>query len=271
MSVVRTIVTDSSTKIGAEAENSVVITASHGGIYSAYLVALLGVRAAIFNDAGVGKDSAGIAGLQYLQGIGIAAAAIGYDTARIGDGKDMIVRGIVRHANPIAYSLGCKPGISCSQAAELLTKAMPVKTKPVPYQEARYLVVAGTPEVWCLDSASLVLPEDYSRIIITGSHGGLLGARPETALKYDAIAAVYNDAGIGMDGAGISRLAALDNRHIAAATVSAQSACIGDARSTYQDGILSAVNRSAAEFGGEIGMSVRDFVRVLIDKTKMHS
>ncbi len=81
-------------------------------------------------------------------------------------------------------------------------------------------------------------PEHVGAIVVTGSHGGLLGGKPETALKYDALAALFNDAGIGIDEAGTTRLAALDARGIAAATVAADSARIGDARSTYEDGIL---------------------------------
>jgi hypothetical protein len=105
-----------------------------------------------------------------------------------------------------------------------------------------------------------VLPEHRHSIVITGSHGGLLGGRPETALKYDVFGALYNDAGIGKDGAGTSRLPALDARGIAAATVSAASARIGDARSTYEDGVISRVNASAAALGLRDGISAREFV-----------
>jgi hypothetical protein len=88
----------------------------------------------------------------------------------------------------------------------------------------------------------------------------LLGGKPETALKYDVRGALYNDAGIGKDSAGTSRLPALDARGIAAATVSAASARIGDARSTYEDGIISRVNRRAATLGLGEGISAREFV-----------
>jgi hypothetical protein len=104
------------------------------------------------------------------------------------------------------------------------------------------------------------LPEHKDAIVVTGSHGGLLGGRPETALKYDVLGALYNDAGIGIDGAGTSRLPALDARGIAAATVSAASARIGDARSTWEDGIISWVNARAASLGLREGISARDFV-----------
>ena len=90
-----------------------------------------------------------------------------------------------------------------------------------------------------------------------------MGGRPETALKYDVRAAFYNDAGIGIDEAGVSRLPALDRRGIAAACVSAPSARIGDARSTYEDGILSRVNARAAALGLKSGMTARDAVAIL--------
>ena len=60
----RIIVADSITRVGeTEARGAVVVNASHGGVYAAYLAAKLHAAAAIFNDAGVGRDNAGIAGL----------------------------------------------------------------------------------------------------------------------------------------------------------------------------------------------------------------
>src|SRR6266700_2152979 len=97
----------------------------------------------------------------------------------------------------------------------------------------------------------------------TGSHGGLLGGRPDTALKVYALAALFNDAGIGVDEAGVTRLPALEARGIAAGTVAAASARIGDARSTYEDGVLTRVNLRAAAFGIAPGMSAREFVAII--------
>jgi hypothetical protein len=251
---------DSITRIGDEANGAVVVNASHGGIYAAYLAAKLHAAAAIFNDAGIGKDRAGIGGLDYLDALGIAAATIGHDTARIGDGADMLARGVVTHANALAAALGVRPGLPCAAAAALLQQARPSDRAPHEALEAAFLVVAEAPRVWALDSASLVLPEHRDAIVITGSHGGLLGGKPETALKYDVKAALYNDAGIGIDEAGVSRLPALDSRGIPAATVSAASARIGDARSTYEDGVISRVNARAAALGLHAGISARDFV-----------
>ena len=119
------VVADSITRVGPEAAGAVVVNASHGGVYAAYLAAKLHAAAAIFNDAGVGRDRAGIGGLDYLQEFGIAAATVGHDTARIGDGADMMARGIVTHANGLAASLGVSPGQSCRDAAAALQQAQP--------------------------------------------------------------------------------------------------------------------------------------------------
>jgi hypothetical protein len=254
---------DSITRIADEARGAVVVNASHGGVYAAYLAAKLGAAAAIFNDAGVGREAAGIGGLDYLEPLGIPAATVGHTTARIGDGADMLARGIISHANPLAVGLGVRPGMACQDAAAALAQAKPARPAPPPALEGAFLVVSDPPQVWALDSASLVAPEHHEAIVVTGSHGGLLGGRPETALKYDVRAAFYNDAGIGIDEAGVSRLPALDRRGIAAATVAAASARIGDARSSYEDGVLSRVNRRAAALGLAPGMTAREAVAIL--------
>jgi hypothetical protein len=257
------ITADSITRVGAEANGAVVVNGSHGGIYAAYLAAKLGVAAAIFNDAGIGRDRAGIAGVDYLAELGIPAAAIGNMTARIGDGADMMARGIVTHANTLAAALGCREGNACRDASLALAHATRGGRAPPSLGESASLLIAEPRAVWALDSAAAVGPEHVGTIVVTGSHGGLLGGRPETALKYDAFAALFNDAGIGIDEAGVTRLPALDARRIAAATVAAASARIGDARSTYEDGILSRINSRAAAIGAAPGISAREFVTIV--------
>ena len=254
---------DSITRVGAEAAGAVVVNGSHGGIYAAYVAAKLRVAAAVFNDAGVGQDQAGIAGLDYLAGLGIPAAAVGHQMARIGDGPDMMARGIVTHANSPAIAIGCRPGLACRDAAAALQQAAPSLREPPPALEAAFLLIDEPPAVWALDSASLVGAEHVGAVVVTGSHGGLLGGRPDTALKADALAALFNDAGIGIDEAGVTRLPALDSRGIAAGTVAASSARIGDARSTYEDGILTRVNQRAAALGIAPGMTAREFVEIV--------
>lgn len=248
------------TKLGSEAAGAVVVSGSHGGAYVGYLVAKAGARAAILNDAGVGRDGAGIAGLERCAAIGMAAATVAHHSARIGDAEDGLRRGVISHANELARSLGCVPGTSCRDAAARLTRA-PLPTGRMPaYDEARHLIgeTADGRRIVCLDSASLVGPDDAGQIVITGSHGALVGGRRENALRVDALAALFNDAGIGA--AGVGRLPALDARGIAAAAVACDSARIGDGRSTYFDGILSRVNRTARRAGARPGMTARRFI-----------
>lgn len=261
---------DSITKLTDAHRGHVIVAASHGAEYAAYLGAKGGARAIILNDAGVGKDEAGISGLAYLDALGIAAATVGYRSARIGDGGDMAARGTISHVNETAAALGCAPGQSCTDCAALMRAATAVSTSPPAQTENRMLLreAPGAPPVWGLDSASLAASEDAEHIVICGSHGEALGGKPETAFRYDAVAAVFNDAGIGIDDAGISRLPALDGRNIPAATVSAASARIGDAKSIYEDGVISRVNESAAARGGEVGQTTAAFVDAIIASLK---
>jgi hypothetical protein len=90
---------------------------------------------------------------------------------------------------------------------------------------------------------------DAAQIIVTSSHGGLVGAAPAMALRAEGFAAVFTDAGIGIEEAGTTRLPALPARGIAAFTVPAESARIGEAASSFRDGVISRVNETAARLG----------------------
>src|SRR5262252_9568871 len=125
MSVAPIVIADSITRVGPEAAGAVVVNASHGGLYAAYLAAKLHAGTAVFNDAGVGRDRAGIAGLDYLHRLSIGAATVGHKTARIGDGADMMAHGIVTHANAVAAALGVVRGQTCREAVAALQEAAP--------------------------------------------------------------------------------------------------------------------------------------------------
>jgi hypothetical protein len=260
------LVLDSATLLKRSAAGRVAICASHGGVYAAYLAAKANVRAVVLNDAGVGRDSAGVAGLFWLDGLGIAACAVDHQSARIGDGRDMYESGILSTANNVAATIGCRPGMPVIEAAALLAKIADPAMRPPPEigETRRRIPNRGHREVWALDSVSLEKEEDRRKILVTGSHGGLLGGDPSGALKVDAFAAFFNDAGGGKDGAGFTRLPALDKRAVAAATVSAASARIGDGLSTYETGVISRVNAAAKHLGLAEGMSARQAVARLV-------
>lgn len=252
------------TKLPPEAEGAVVVSGSHGGRYPGFLAAKAGVRAVVFNDAGIGLDGAGVGGLFYLEALGIAAAAVAHASCQIGDTDDALARGVIGHANAIARALGVEPGLPAREAAELLRKAEHRRTaEPPTVGEARGAVpVPGARRrLVLLDSASLVRPDDAGQVVVTGSHGGLVGGDPAAALRVDAFAAAFNDAGGGPDGAGTGRLPALDRRGIAAVTVAAGSARIGEARSTFADGVVSAANAAARALGAREGDRAEPLLR----------
>lgn len=256
-------VADSVTSLGPEVAGNVVIAGSHCGVYAAYLAARAKVRAVILNDAGIGLDQAGIAGLAYLERIGIPAAAIHNDSARIGDGADTAARGVLAHVNARAQTLGCAAGHTALEAALRLQAQERAAALYVPEViEGRYPIdTAGRIEVVGLDSASLIEDCDAPRIVITASHGALLGGDPHSALRAGARAVFFNDAGVGRDRAGISRLPELDRRGMIAATVSHWTARIGDSRSSWQTGVLSHLNQAARGAGAKPGMRLSDFIR----------
>jgi hypothetical protein len=262
------VLADSVTRLGSLAAGKIVVSGSHGGVYAAYITAQAGARGVVFNDAAVGRDAAGIAGLHYLDALGLPGVAVSYRSAAIGDAGDTLENGILSFVNRSALRLGCRAGQLARAGVECLAEARVLSIAPPPCGESRTQVIERMqpPRVWALDSVSLVEDTDAADVLLTGSHGALLGGRPETALKKQALAVVYNDAGGGPDGRGRTRLNALQARGIAAATVYAASARIGDGRSTYNDGRLSAFNETAASLGAQLGMTTKHFVARIVDR-----
>jgi hypothetical protein len=263
------LVLDSVTHLLPDSVGRAALCASHGGVYAAWYAARKGVSAMILHDAGIGRERAGTGGLDWLAARGIPGACVGHLTARIGEGADMLARGTLAAVNDPAARLGLVEGMAAREALAILAAAgLPPAQSAGEMDEARREIEGAGRRgvrVLALDSNGLVEAGDAGHIVVTGSHGGLLGGKPATAVKAPVLAALYNDAGIGIDGAGISRLPALEARGIAGACVSCFSARIGDAMSTWEDGYVSALNPLAAARGGRIGQSAREFVAALLE------
>lgn len=112
----RVILVDSITKVAPEDKGAHVVSASHGGTSSGEFALEVPLASAFFNDAGVGKDKAGISALDMLQARGVAAGTISHETGRIGDSQDMWDNGVISHANKLAIAAGLKPGLRIKDA-----------------------------------------------------------------------------------------------------------------------------------------------------------
>jgi hypothetical protein len=262
------------TKLPDIARGAVVISGSHAGSYCGYLAIAAGLRAVILHDAGVGRDAAGIGSLPLLEHYGIAAATVSHLSARIGDAADMMKRGLISYANRPAAKCGVAPGMSCAEAASFLEAAPLLGAEGIVHPKetrSEWTCPDQLRRVVLVDSASLINREtDGGAIAVTGSHGALIGGDPMLAVRADVVAAVFNDAGGGIDEAGFSRLPALNVRGTAGITVAAASARIGDARATLFDGIISGINEKARANGARKGQPVLEVVKRLAMSRRLY-
>jgi hypothetical protein len=103
----KAILMDSISYVDAADAGHIVISASHGGASSAGYARRHPLAAVFFNDAGVGKDEAGIASLNMLE---MPVATVSHVSARIGDAEDAWRHGVLSHVNAAAGRRGLQPG-----------------------------------------------------------------------------------------------------------------------------------------------------------------
>ncbi len=106
------------------------------------------------------------------------------------------------------------------------------------------------------DTVTAIPAQTDDFVLVTGSHGGRIACY--LAAKAGARGAIFNDAGRGLDDAGIAGLADLDEIGVAAACVAHTSARIADASDTFASGIISEVNVTASGCGVVPGMTAQD-------------
>jgi hypothetical protein len=104
------ILLDSVTQVEPAHARRLVVTGSHGGASVVPYARAVRAWLYVFNDAGIGKDNAGIAALELLQADGIAAATVAHTSARIGEAADSWEHGAVSHLNDAAAGIGLQLG-----------------------------------------------------------------------------------------------------------------------------------------------------------------
>src|SRR5688572_5446133 len=81
----RVVLADSITEAAGDPGGAVIVSGSHAGASVVRYVLQAMPRLVVFNDAGIGRDEAGVVALAVLQDHGIAACAVSHASARIGD------------------------------------------------------------------------------------------------------------------------------------------------------------------------------------------
>ncbi|MDN5861034.1 MAG: hypothetical protein L0H84_20710 [Pseudonocardia sp.] len=244
--------------------NDVVVPASYIGVLPARMIAIHRPRGVIGHDACVGKDGAGIAGLWYLEALGIPAATADGMTADMGNGEDLYASGVVTHVNYVAETCGVRAGMSVREAADVLLDNEPTDTE-VGNKVRREIVETHESgrRVVVTDSIVWAYPEDENTsVLVTAGHTGRSGAK--FLLEAKPWGFICHDGGMSKNRSGIAGLVTADEAGLAGACIDGTTAPIGDAFLGYAHGLISALNDAAARRGVTIGMTVKEAAHLLL-------
>lgn len=106
------------------------------------------------------------------------------------------------------------------------------------------------------NSATSLTEENKNDVVVDGSHCGLNVGHMMVATGVRGM--IGNDAGRGLEDAGIASLKFLEGHGIPAAAVASMSAEIGNGTSTYAEGEISIANEVARKLGITVGMPAKE-------------
>lgn len=118
------VVADSAAAMDESTKGDVFVDGSHCGINVGEMTIHSSVGAMIGNDAGMGKNNAGIAALKMCDEQGIPAAAVAAMSAKIGSGMSTYEQGQISVVNEAAKKLGVSAGMSAKEAADKMLEAL---------------------------------------------------------------------------------------------------------------------------------------------------
>ncbi|MEX0954976.1 MAG: hypothetical protein WDZ83_07180 [Rhizobiaceae bacterium] len=240
----------------------VIIGASHGAPCATHLVIPWRPRGVITHDAGIGLRDGGVAGLGLLQEYLIPGAAVETMSARISDAQDIYENGVISRFNKAAGQFGVAVGMKASEAA---LKFLNEKPRVEPHARRQIIVhESEVGRVVALDTVKYVDKRIDGSVLCMGSHAARSMPRYLEALGVKLSGVITNDCGRAKDDSGIVGLAALDEVGMPAATASHLSARVGDARSTYFEGKISAANKAARKLGAQLGQPVQELAELML-------
>lgn len=113
-------VTDSITFLNKTNSGDIVVCGSHGGLSAGHYAQKHCVKAIFFNDAGVGKNSAGIKSLEQLSDSGVIACTVDCMSAEIFNGDDVLNSGIISACNQLARDRKIKESMTVKEAIKYI-------------------------------------------------------------------------------------------------------------------------------------------------------
>ncbi len=236
------------------------------------------VNAVFLNNAGVGKNQAGIRGLTHYEAEDILACAVDHDSAEIGIARDTWESGIISHTSPKAEEVGIQIGDSVKEAvAKIINIIMHpsstqksknfeshIKNKEkencskVDLKKQTQTQINGV-SITVTDSITFLNEKNSGDIVVCGSHGGLSAG--DYAQKYRVKAVFFNDAGIGKNNAGVKSLESLSDAGIIACTVDCMSAEIFNGQDVLANGIITVCNQLAKDRNIKEKMMVKEAIK----------
>lgn len=255
----------------------ILVCASHCGDNGAFArkVKNCHVKAVFLNNAGIGKNQAGISGLAHYEAENILACAVDHNSAEIGVARDTWDSGILSHINTLAEDAGIQIGDSVKEAVAKIINIINLPsstqknnfdslnkeaTTKVDLKKQIQTQIDGV-SITVTDSITFLNETNAGDIVVCGSHGGLSAGH--YAQKYRVKAVFFNDAGIGKNGAGVKSLELLSNAEILACTVDCMSAEIFNGQDILDNGIITVCNQLAKSRNIKEGMTVKEAVKYI--------
>ena len=238
------------------------------------------VKAVFLNNAGVGKNQAGIRGLTHYDAENILACAVDHESAEIGIARDTWESGIISHTSIQAEEVGIQIGDSVQEAVikiidiidhrsatqqnqgfESLINEKKGNSSKSDLKKPQFQTQIDGVSITVIDSITFLTKDNAGDIVVCGSHGGLSAGG--YARKHRVKAVFFNDAGIGKNNAGIKSLDLLNNAGIIACTVDRMSAEIFNGQDTLSNGMISVCNQLAKSGNIKENMTVKEAIKYI--------
>ena len=235
------------------------------------------VKAVFLNNAGIGKNQAGISGLSHYEAENIVACAVDHFSAEIGVARDTWESGIISHTSTLAEEIGIKIGDFVKEAVAKIINLIDLPTSTQKNKNSESLIIEKKENsskvdlkkqiqtqidgvnITVADSITFLNESNAGDIVVCGSHGGVSAGH--YAQKHCLKAVFFNDAGIGKNNAGAKSLESLSDAGILACTVDCMSAEIFNGQDILDNGIITVCNQLAKSKNIKEGMMIKEAIK----------